>query len=174
MAAIPGSRPIPLVQPHTDHQLSLSILHIFTPLGSTLTKLWAILHRYLHHPFQGKLGRSPKKLQTRHKTRQPSKPELLFKEAALPTALCSDHLSKRPETCLIFLIWLQSHKLGKSISSELLKDLPHHLVLTTILCRRIMWSHVHSLCFKSLTTYAAVLWALKMKGKEIQSHIKEK
>lgn len=39
--------PVPLVQPHTDNQLSLSILHIFTPLGGTLTKLGAILHRNL-------------------------------------------------------------------------------------------------------------------------------
>lgn len=33
-------------------------------------------------PFPGNLGHSPKKLQTGHKTRQPSKPELLFNRAA--------------------------------------------------------------------------------------------
>lgn len=115
--------PVPLVQPHTDHQLSPSILHIFIPLGSTLTKLGDILLRNLLHPFQGKLGHSPIKLQTRYKTRQPSKPELLFNEAAHCSAsshladiisqiifqisssdISSDHLSKRQEKCPIFPI----------------------------------------------------------------------
>lgn len=74
--------PIPLVQPHADHQLGLSILHTFTPPGITLTKLQAILHRHLLHPFQGNLGHSPRKLWTRYKIRQSSKLELLFNEAA--------------------------------------------------------------------------------------------
>lgn len=147
----------PLCHQHSPTQTIsslLSVLLTFTLPASTLTKLWAILPRNLFHPFQRKLGHSPKRLQTRLKTPANQCFSLMKQHIALPTVLCSAHLSKRQETCLTLLIWCQPHKLGKNISSEILRDLFHHL--KPLFFRIVMWSHKYSLSFKSLSPYTDV------------------
>lgn len=113
-----------------------------TEISSTLSReSWAIPPRGCR---QGTKPRNPANLSL----------SLMKQHIALPTVLCSDHLSKRQETCLTILISCQPHKLGKSISSEILKDHFHHL--NPFFFRKVMWSHKYSLCFKSLSAYADV------------------
>lgn len=77
--------PVPLVQPHTDNH-SVSVSFIYSPL-------WGGPHQARGYPAQKspnlfliKLGHFPKKLQTRHGTRQSSKPELFFNKTVCSSA----------------------------------------------------------------------------------------